>query len=315
MVYVACMTLIIIAVHISIAKLTCVPLSRMKEVKVLDTKCPYTVECWFCQDLCVKCMELSAPGFSEVTSDGLSLQFCSEECSRSFTNQSVPLQVSAVLINPSSVEAIECHEKRHKLIFSITAFASGGGKGVDFCLNINQLLPPSEETTEPVQYCAHFHIRQLYSQLFSEFLISSEVIPQKQLVSSNSEMFTSESSYYSVEQYLLEAMKILLKCHKRYMKMDVRSSSMPIYLDCPHQMDSYLKTQAICLEITHHLLRSINSYRIVSAISLDWSMKQSSSVLLCIEAFKNIMGQISHEGFENVLSLLLLLLIDLIAGI
>ena len=292
-----------------------VSLSRMKEVKVLDTKCPYTVGCWFCQDLCIKCMELSAPGFSRVTSDGLSLQFCSEECSKSFTNQSIPLQASAVLINPSSVETNECHENYHKLIFSISAFASGGGKGVNFSLNINQLLSPSEETTEPIGYCAHFHIRQLYSQLFSEFLISSEAVPQKQLVSSNSEMFTLHSSYYTVEQYLLEATKILLKCHENFMKMDLKSSSIPIYLDCPHQMDSYLKTQAVCSEITHHLLQTINSYRIVSAVSLDWSMKQSSSVLLCIEAFKSIVGQTSHESLEHVLSLLLLLLIDLITGI
>ena len=291
-----------------------ISLFRMNEVKVLDTKCPYGIGCWFCQDLCIKCMESSAPGFSKVINDNLRLQFCSSECSESVTDKSIPLQISAKLFNPSSVEANECHGTSHKLMFSISAFAGGSGRGVTFSLKVCQRFSRSKGTTECVEYCAHFHVRQLYSQRFSEFLISSEAVPQKQLVSSNSEMFTSECSYFTVEQYLLEATKILFKCHENFMKTNLTSNNMLIYLDCPQRVNSHLKATAICSDIIQQLLLSINSYRLVTSISLDWSVKQISSVLLCIEALKDIMGQISHEDFDQVLNSLLLLLIDLITG-
>lgn len=225
---------------------------------MVDTKCPPTVGCWFCQDACINCMEPSAPGFTSITDDGLNLHFCSHKCAESFTGPDVPLQVSAVLVNSSSsVEASKCHGEAHKLIFSISAFARGGGKGTKFSLKIYQSIL-SEPTTERTQYCAHYHVRQLFSQQFCKFLISSEAAPLKQLDCSNPKAFTFSSFYWTVEQHLLEATKVLFKCHEEFMKMDYSFGSMTIYLDCSQQLISKLIT-AKGSDIVQHLLFSVAS--------------------------------------------------------
>lgn len=285
-------------------------LSRIKDVKVLDTKCPPTAGCWFCEDACVNCMKLSVPGFTSVTVDGLSIQFCSKECAECFTGKDVPLQVSAILVNPLPSE---CHGD-HKLMFSISAFARGGGKGTKFSFNFYQYTSPKQTTDEPVQYCAHYRVRQLFSQQLSEFLISSEAKPLKQLVCTSPEVFTSNSSYSTVELYLLEAVKILFSCHERFLKMDSCSESMPIYLDCPDQLVSQVRASAVCSEVVHHLLSSVNSYKIVSEVSQEWSKKQIISLLHCIDSFKLVMENSSCESSELILSSLISLQIETIAG-
>jgi hypothetical protein len=255
-------------------------------------------------------MKPSAPGFSSITDDGLNLQFCSRDCSESFTGPDIPLQVSTELVNlPSSVEASKCHGETHKLIFSISAFARSGGKGTKFFLRIYRSFQ-SELTTENIQYCAHYHVRQFFSQQFCKFLLSSEAALLKRLECSNPQAFTSNSLYWTVEQHLLEATKVLFKCHEEFMKMDSSSGSMMIHLDCSQQLIS----KSITARHVQHLISSIASYRIVAKVSEDWSMKQIASLLLYINNFKSMRENVSHESSEHVLNLLILLQEELMQG-
>ena len=280
---------------------------RVEEENVMDTKCPPTVGCWYCQDACINCMESSAPGFTSVTADGLKLQFCSQTCAESFSGEDVPLQVSAVL-KPSTVdsEAVECRGGTHKPIFFIYAFARGGNKGTKFALKIYRSILSSD-------YCAHYCVRQLFTQQFSKFLISSEEVLPKMLVSSDPKAFTPTSPYWTVEEYLLQATRILFKCHKMFMKMNCCSENMMIQLDCPQQFISKFK-KATSSEVIEHLATSLASYRIVSSISLDWSTNQIASLLFCIDNFKTMMENVSRESSEHILGSLLLLQIESLAG-
>lgn len=281
----------------------------MNDSSVLDTKCPPAVGCWFCKNACINCMKPSTPGLASITDDGLNLQFCSQECSESFTGPDMPLQVSAELVNlPSSVEASECHDgESHRLIYSIFAFARGGGKGTKFSLKIYQ----TELATEHTQYCAHYNVRQLFSQQFCKFLVSSDAAPLKWLDYSNPQAFTSSSSYWTVEQHLLEAMRVLFKCHEEFMKMYPSLESMTIYLDCSEQLISKLMTA----QHVQHLIPPIASYRVVSKVSEEWSVKPIASLLLSIDNLKPLSGNVSHESLEDVLDMMMLLQIDLIQGI
>lgn len=93
--------------------------------------------------------------------------------------------------------------------------------------------------------------------------------------------------------------------------MECSSEKMTIYLDCPQLFISKLKT-ATSLEVVEHLATSVA--RMVSSISQDWSMNQIASLVLCIDTFKSIIESISRESFENVLGLLILLQLELLAG-
>lgn len=283
-------------------------------MKVLDTKCPPNVDCWFCKDSCISCMELSAPQFTSVISDGL-MQFCSKKCEEYFVGQDIPLQVSAVLMNPFSFEAIECCGGDHKPMLSIFAFARGGGKGTKFSLKICRLISPNHET-ESSQYYAHYRVRQLFSQFLGDLLISSNGMLLQQLVCSSTEMFTPKSSYATVEHHLLEATKVLFQCHNKFMKTECSSNStntMTIFLDCSQEMILHLRTLATN-EAVHLLMNSIKSYRIVSEVSSEWSSKQISFLLLCINHFRDDIKSVPSESCENILNLLLLLQRESIAG-
>lgn len=279
---------------------------------MLDTKCPPTIDCWFCKDTCVNCMELCAPGFTSTIEDSLSLQFCSKECAEGLSGHEIPLQISAVLVNLLLAEANECDEGVRKLMFSVSAFATGRGKGTKFSLNIYQHVS-SNEANSPAQYCAHYSVQQLFSRQYSEFLISSEAEPLAQIIASNSELFTSKSSYFTVEQYLLEAVKVLFKCHEKFMK-NSSSDTMTIYLNCPQKIVSQVGSSVECSEIASLLLRSFDSYRIVSKVDADWSSKQVVSLLLCFDSFKKVVSRASYKDTNSVLKSTILLQLELFMG-
>lgn len=271
---------------------------------VMDTKCPPTsVGCWFCQDACISCMKPSTHAFTSTTSDGLDLQFCSQKCADCFSGPDLPLQVSARLTRPLS--AFEACEP----IISVSAFARGDNKGTKFSFQIY----PSEAADGPPQYCAHYQVRQLYSQQFCKLVISSGAVPLKQLDCTNPQAFSSSSSYWIVEQHLLEATKILLKCHAEFVKVNPSSESMTVYLDCSEQLISKLILSASSVNIVQELSSVIASYRIVSKVNKEWAGKQIATLLLYIDTFKS---KIDSEAicFESVFKSLLMLEIELIEG-
>ena len=257
-------------------------------------------------------MAPSAVGLTTVTEDRLHLQFCSSKCAEYYVGRDVPLQVSALLKNPQLLPASSCSEGQHRTIFSIDAFARGSNKGVRFSLNVSQFLPEGVQQSqgEPMQYCCHYQVRQLFTQEFRDFLLSKEGIPLRQLRYSDSDAFTPGSSYSNVEQYFLGAIKLLFVCHEKFMNMENPDKCMPVFLDCSDKMLSSAQGKdgsSLSLNVKQ-FIDSLNSFILVCNCDHEWSMKQHVVMIHHIDSVD------IKEKYEEVVRLIIQLLCETIPG-
>ena len=267
-------------------------------VKTFDTRCLSEQLCWFCNDTCNCCMDLAAAGVFSFTCDGQKLQFCGKKCSEYFIGPDIPLQVTATLFKADVQDPVVYHCDEYWKLFKILAYARSSGKGVIFSLDVFKKVKGTSDF-DSSQCIAHYHLRQIFSQQFKTFNISLDgtVSQLSQSQSNLSQAFTSESPYYEVENYLLEACKLLFKCHEKM--MDSKSEETFLHLDCTEKTIVKLN-QVLDVQFDNEVrgaITTINSYRIISEVSDKWSMKMDVQL---IQHLKNLEESLTNVAVDMV---------------